>query len=208
MARSGRHIFWLVASGLVLATVGFAAGNNWPRFRGPNGAGSANDTDIPVKWNEKHGLLWKVTLPGVGNSSPIVWGNRLFTQSASDDGSRRMLLCVDVRNGKLLWSRDVPGSKAKKHPKNTWASSTPATDGERVYASFWDGSSVSILAYDFQGKKVWQKDLGNFVSQHRPPGLAAAARALSGLLLQPLRDRARRQSARAGGRQHGGHHQL
>jgi outer membrane protein assembly factor BamB len=143
-----------------------AAADDWPRFRGPNGAGTAVGQDLPIKWDEKHGVLWKATLPGVGNSSPIVWGNRLFTQAASSDSQERMLLCVDVKNGKVLWTRKFPGTKAKTHPKNTLSSATPATDGRRVYAAFWDGINVFLVACNFDGKVLWRRDLGKFSSQH------------------------------------------
>jgi outer membrane protein assembly factor BamB len=156
----------LVVIGLALTGAGVAAGANWPRFRGPNGTGVAADKDIPVTWDEQHGILWKIALPGPGNSSPIVWGKRLFTEAASKDGQQRMLLCVDVSDGKVLWSRTAPGRRAKTHPKNTLASATPASDGERVYAAFWDGKDVALVAYDFDGNLVWRRDLGKFVSQH------------------------------------------
>jgi len=165
MARGGRLLHAFTALGIVAATVCSTAAN-WPRFRGPNGAGVAADKDIPVKWDERDGLLWKVALPGAGNSSPIVWGNRLFTQTASRDGKERMLLCMDVTDGKVLWSRSVPGGKGKTHVKNSLASATPATDGERVYAAFWDGKDVALVAFDFNGNLLWRRDLGRFVSQH------------------------------------------
>jgi len=165
MARGGRLLHRLIVLGIVAAAVSATAAN-WPRFRGPNGAGFATDQDIPVQWDGHDGLLWKIELPGVGNSSPIVWGNRLFTQAASRDGNERLLLCVDVTKGKVLWSRTIPGTKAKTHAENTLASATPATDGERVYAAFWDGNIVALVAYDFNGKLLWRRDLGKFVSQH------------------------------------------
>jgi outer membrane protein assembly factor BamB len=137
---------------------------NWPRFRGPNGAGVSADKDVPQKWDGKENVLWKTTLPGEGNSSPIVWGDRLFIQSATD--KQRLLLCVDVTSGEIIWQQAVPGKTSKKHPKNTLASSTPTTDGERVYAAFWDGSNLLLHAYDFKGNPLWSHDLGEYVSQH------------------------------------------
>jgi outer membrane protein assembly factor BamB len=138
----------------------------WPRFRGPNGTGVASGEHIPVKWSEKSGLLWKVELPGAGNSSPVVWGDHLFLQTATPDGKERLLLCLNPANGKVRWSQPVPGNKASINPRNSLASSTPATDGERVYVVFWDGSQIALTAYDFQGHLVWQHPLGGFVSQH------------------------------------------
>jgi outer membrane protein assembly factor BamB len=159
---------WLVFLTLAGIAIGNAGASDWPRFRGPNGTGIATDQDIPAQWTENNGVLWKSAIRGAGNSSPIVWGNRVFLQSASIDGKERLLLCLDAADGKMVWSRSIPGSKAYTHPKNTFASSTPATDGERVYCLFWDGDKVAVYAFDFQGRRVWQKDLGTFTSQHGP----------------------------------------
>jgi outer membrane protein assembly factor BamB len=154
----------LAACGVIgLALTADAA--NWPRFRGPNGDGVAQDKDIPVTWTDRD-VLWKAALPGAGNSSPIVWGDRLFLQSASTDGKERYLLCLSAGDGKEVWRRTLPGAAAHKHPKNTLASSTPATDGERVYAYFWDGQAVSLSAFDLKGGPLWTYDIGKFSSDH------------------------------------------
>jgi len=144
-----------------------ASAANWSRFRGPNGDGTASDSGIPVEWSEQGGgILWKAPIPGAGNSSPIVWGDKIFLESAAPDGKERMLLCLSTANGKKLWSKSISGTKGKIHNKSSQASATPATDGERVYCAFWDGSKVSLQAYDFTGKALWQRDLGSFKSQH------------------------------------------
>jgi outer membrane protein assembly factor BamB len=145
-----------------------AFGSPWPRFRGPNGMGIVADRDVPVQWTDKEGVLWKTALPGLGNSSPIVWGEQMFLQSATQDGKERLLLCLNVADGKILWSQSIPGSRAHINPKNSWASSTPATDGQRIYTLFWDGAKVFVHAFDFQGKHLWSHDLGRFTSQHGP----------------------------------------
>jgi outer membrane protein assembly factor BamB len=123
---------------------------------------------VPVSWTAQDGVLWKIPIPGIGNSSPIVWGTRVFLQSATEDGKERLLLCLNATDGSILWSQSVPGAPARMHARNTFASSTPATDGERVYAAFWDGNGVSLAAYSVQGKPVWQHQLGQFTSQHGP----------------------------------------
>lgn len=139
---------------------------DWPRFRGPNGEGVATDQDVPVKWSDEN-ILWKTRIPGVGHSSPIIYGDRLFVQSASEDGKGRWLLCLNADKGNLLWKSPASGQSAKKHPLNSLASSTPATDGQRVYAVFWDGKNIHLDAFDFKnGKPIWQKNLGAFKSQH------------------------------------------
>ncbi|HLJ94674.1 MAG TPA: PQQ-binding-like beta-propeller repeat protein [Gemmataceae bacterium] len=157
----------LVVLAMVFATMS-ASGESWPRFRGPNGTGIAADKDIPVEWNDKEGVLWKTAIPGLGNSSPIVWNDRIFLQSATEDGKQRLLLCVKASDGKILWTRPVPASKGHINPKNSLASSTCATDGERVYTMIWDGTNVAVDAFDFQGKHLWKQDLGRFTSQHGP----------------------------------------
>jgi outer membrane protein assembly factor BamB len=138
------------------------ADSNWPRFRGPNGTGISTEKGIPAQWTEKE-LLWKTPIPGLGHSSPIVWGDRVFLQSSSLDAKERMLLCLDANSGKILWSRTAPGKLGKVHrERGTHASSTPATDGQRVYVVFWDGEALAMHAYDFEGNPVWKRDLGPF----------------------------------------------
>jgi outer membrane protein assembly factor BamB len=157
--------YWL-ALVIVLPACGLAGAGDWPRFRGPNGAGIAADKDVPVKWTEEN-ILWKTPIAGVGHSSPIVCKGRVFLESASEDGGERCLLCLDAGKGEILWKTPSPGKSAKKHPLNSFASSTPASDGERVYAAFWDGRAIHLGAYGFKdGKPLWEKDLGSYTSQH------------------------------------------
>lgn len=144
---------------------GLAAAADWARFRGPNGAGISDDKNIPVQWTEKE-LAWKVTLPGIGNSSPIISKDRIFVHAASAKGDERSLICLDAATGKTVWTKTIPAKKAHTHNLNSLASSTPAADGERVYVSFWDGDKVELHAYDFAGKFLWKHDLGGFGSQH------------------------------------------
>ncbi|HXG09173.1 MAG TPA: PQQ-binding-like beta-propeller repeat protein [Gemmataceae bacterium] len=166
--RVGRIGIWLVLVVCCLTLAGWEAfAGNWPRFRGPNGTGTAPDLDVPIRWNERENILWKTALPGPGNSSPVVWGDHIFLQSSTPDARERMLLCLSARDGKILWSRTVPGAPFKKlNPRNTHASSTPAADGERVYTIFWDGNGQTVHAYDFKGTPLWTHHLGTFTSQH------------------------------------------
>jgi len=150
----------------LLLLCGVAGASDWPRFRGPNGAGIAADKNVPVKWTTDN-ILWKTAIPGVGHSSPIVHAGRVYLQSSSTDGKERWLLSLDAVKGDLVWKTPAPGRKARIHPRNSLASSTPATDGERVYAVFWDGKDIHLAAYDCKdGKPIWEKNLGGFKSQH------------------------------------------
>jgi outer membrane protein assembly factor BamB len=138
----------------------------WDRFRGPNGTGVSDDKDVPVTFSANENLLWKVELPGAGNSSPVVWGKHLFLQTSSDNGKRRSLLCLDTADGKIRWQAGISAETAKIRADSSLASSTPTTDGKAVYVSFWDGKDILVAAYDFQGEKLWSKNLGAFNSQH------------------------------------------
>jgi outer membrane protein assembly factor BamB len=154
----------LVALCSLVASV--ATASDWPRFRGPNGNGESSDVGIPVEIGESKNVLWKVAIPGVGNSSPIVSNGRIFLQTASEDGAERSLICVDLLGGKVLWSKSAPGGPAKTHPKNTLASCSAAVDGFRVFMPFWDGKNLSISAYDFEGGHAWTTELGTFTGEH------------------------------------------
>ncbi|HEY1191318.1 MAG TPA: PQQ-binding-like beta-propeller repeat protein, partial [Gemmata sp.] len=157
----------LLLSALLFAlTLAPAAATDWPRFRGPNGSGTA---DGPLPEIDPKKPLWKVNIGGgKGVGSPIIVAGKLYVQSASADGKNRLLTALDAATGKQLWSKEVPGDKAKAHAKNSLASGTPACDGTQLYCAWWDGSGVSLSAYDLTGKELWQQSLGGYVSQHGP----------------------------------------
>lgn len=140
-------------------------GDNWSQFRGDDGSGVSAERKFSPRLSADR-ILWTVDLPGVGHSSPVVWGNKLFLTASNESGTLRHLLCLDALSGKVLWTRDMTFSRSHKHPKNSWATSTPALDGERVYVVFADSARQMLAAYDFEGNAVWQKNLGSFQSQH------------------------------------------
>ncbi|MHC4437891.1 MAG: PQQ-like beta-propeller repeat protein, partial [Planctomycetota bacterium] len=135
----------------------------WPSFRGPNGAGISNHTNVPSKWDGKtgEGILWKTKIPLPGHNSPVVWGNRIFLSGG--DPNELAVFCFDADSGKLLWKGDVTREPLKEgeeplDPEDTgWAAPTAVTDGKHVYAMFVTGD---IVCFDFNGKKIWQKNLG------------------------------------------------
>lgn len=137
-----------------LNTAALAA--NWPGWRGPEGTGVTSETALPLTWSATENVRWKIALPEPGNSTPIVWGGRIFlTQNA---GNRRTLMCVDRQDGKVLWQAGPEWTAAEKtHKANPFCAASPATDGERVIA--WFGSA-GLYAWDFAGKALWHVDLG------------------------------------------------
>lgn len=150
---------------LALALTLSAQGGDWPRFRGPNGSGTVEGA-MPALDPAKP--LWKVKIPGKGVSSPIIVDGKIYLQTASTDGKTRSLLCLSAKDGHEVWTKDVPGDKAKTHAKNSLASGTPACDGKHVYCQWWDGSGVSLHAYDLKGNERWRASLGGYASQHGP----------------------------------------
>ncbi|MBI1832165.1 MAG: PQQ-binding-like beta-propeller repeat protein [Planctomycetes bacterium] len=175
-----RCLFSMTALTLAVAAV---HADNWERFRGPNGDGVSNDKNIPVHFSATENVRWKAPLGGGGHSSPIVWGDRLFLQTTSDDGSQRSLICFDANKGTELWRRSIPGKTVKIRFDSSLASATPTTDGEAVYVPFWNGKDIILTAYNFKGDKLWDRNLGEFVSQH---GAAASPILYKDLLIFSL----------------------
>jgi outer membrane protein assembly factor BamB len=153
--------------GLALLTCLTANAENWPGWRGPRGDGSSLEKDIPVHWNASSNVLWKVSVPGIGHASPIVWNDRVFTVTCVPEDESRALLCYNARNGAQLWQKTVIKSPLeKKHRLNSQASSTPATDGKLVYVAFLDVKEMVVAAYDFNGVQKWMVRPGVFTSVH------------------------------------------
>jgi outer membrane protein assembly factor BamB len=155
-----------------------AVASNWPQFRGPDASGASEESGLPEAWDTTKNVAWKTDIPGSGWSSPIVWGDRVFVTSVVSEGKgekpkkglyfggerkeppsdvqRWTVFCIDFRTGQILWQAVAHEGKAvqPKHIKNTYASETPVTDGQCVYAYF---GNVGVFCYDFDGKPVWSQ---------------------------------------------------
>lgn len=145
---------------------------DWSRFRGPNGSGISSETDIPTEWSETRNLKWSISLPGPGSSSPILTDQHVFVtcytgidgEGQRDTGKlQRHLLCIQREDGNVLWTHDEPAVQPEDPyqgmgvPEHGYATNTPVTDGNRVFAFL--GKS-GVLAWDMQGKKLWQTSVG------------------------------------------------
>ncbi len=143
---------------LLLATLAVYAAN-WAGWRG-DGSGISPEQHLPVSWNATENVVWKIALPGEGNSSPIVWGNRVFVTLATAGGKQRSVLCLDAADGHRIWQRDFAAERfPTTDAKNGYASPTPVTDGTSVYAFF---DSPGVVALDWNGNVRWTRDLGPF----------------------------------------------
>ena len=171
-----------IAGALLVLLLGAAQGleaapsANWPQFRGPGGLGAADAPRLPDSWGTNENVAWKAEVPGRAWSSPIVWGERVFVTTVVSQGEvepakkglylggerkevptaehRWLVLCFDLESGRELWRREAYRGTPPNplHLKNTYASQTPVTDGERVYACF---GNVGLYAYDFEGRQLW-----------------------------------------------------
>lgn len=144
-----------------------AVGQEWTRFRGPNGQGVGRADSIPVKWTPED-YDWKVKLPGTGHGSPVVWGDRVFLLCCDEKDARRIVACQSTANGGTVWSREYPSKPYKQNSLNSYAGSTPAVDKDRVYCWWATPEKITVTALDHAGKDVWQRDLGGFDSEHGP----------------------------------------
>lgn len=146
-----------------------AATEEWPRFRGPTGQGVSQEKSLPTKWSATDNIAWKSDIPGEGWSSPIVWGDRVFLTTATDGGESCHVRALSRLDGKTLWDTMVfRQTKGHKQTKNSYATPTPVTDGERIYAAFNDGG---IAALTVQGRIAWVNQDVKHYSEH---GLASS----------------------------------
>ena len=164
-------------------------GRNWPQFRGPTGMGHVPEGDWPTAWDAEQGtgIVWRTPLPERhGNSSPVVWGERLFYSVGDEIGQE--LYCVSTKSGEILWSADVEARRRNPAEfqeldimdETGYAASTPATDGRRVFVSF---ATADIACFDFEGNEVWARNFGVPDSAY---GLASSLMVYKDLLLWQL----------------------
>ena len=160
-----------ILAALLCLTSGVLA-QEWTRFRGPNGSG-IGQAKLPEQLTQSD-VAWRATLPGTGHSSPVLWGDRLFVNCTPNaegpaESARRIVVCVDAKDGKILWQREFSTGPYRKHADNSFASPSCAVDADRVYAWFAgpDGSQLVALTQG-DGTQVWKQDLGPFTSMHGP----------------------------------------
>lgn len=159
-----RHPLPLISVVLLGLLLQVAEAQEWSRFRGPNGSG-IGEAKLPATWTESD-YRWNVELPGLGHSCPVLWGDKLFLTSADSDSGDRFVLCYQASDGKLLWKQTFDADPIKKHNKNSFATSTPCCDAERVYVAWSLPDRLMMTALDHEGKAVWEQQLGKYKSGH------------------------------------------
>ena len=180
-----KHLWAAALFALLTTSLAPTQTKNWPQFRGPNVDGLGEGATLPESWSTTENVAWVTSIPGIGWSSPIVWGDHVFLTTVVNSGQqdppkpgyylgdwpastaphRWMVYDIDYVSGKVRWAQEVgstPPGKAK-HLKNSYASETPVTDGERVYVYF---ANLGLFALDFAGKPAWSKPIGPFKTRN------------------------------------------
>src|SRR5262249_16871001 len=134
--------------------------------------GYCDDKNVPLTWSETKNFLWKKELPGHGNSTPIIWGDKVFLTAASKGGAERYVLCLSAKDGEVLWKKTAAKEAGgeRTHDWNGYASASCATDGTYVWAFF---GTPGLFCYDMKGNLQWEKKFGKFTS-NRGWGTAAS----------------------------------
>lgn len=143
----------LLISCLILLCFTVSRADNWPQWRGPAMNGVSNEKNLPLRWTSEENIAWKLALPGLSGSTPIVWRDRVFLNVA--EGDDLYLWCVDRTKGALVWKK-LLGSGNVKMRKQNMSSPSPVTDGKNVYVM--TGTGV-LKGFDFSGKELWSRDL-------------------------------------------------
>lgn len=143
-----------------IATLSLHA-DNWPAWRGPHGNGMCDEKNLPTKWSPTENVVWKVALPDEGNSTPIVWKDRVFLTQATEKGKKRSTICFNTKDGSKRWEQKIEYTENEPtHGTNPHCAASAVTDGEIVVVSH---GSAGVFCYDLDGKELWKRDLGKCI---------------------------------------------
>ncbi len=151
----------LALAPILALTASAAHADNWPAWRGPTGQGFCFEKNLPVKWGAKENVKWKIALAEPGNSTPVIWGDKIFLTQANKAGTVRSLLCLARADGSLLWKKDVAYTgKEMNWSGITYTNASAVVDDKRVVACF---ASAGLYCYDHAGNLLWKRtDLGSW----------------------------------------------
>lgn len=157
------HVYLAALFACLLLNNSLNAQQDWTRFRGPNGTGVVADADLPTSLKQP---LWKTKLAGVGNSSAVAWGDRIFVTSCDMQTAEIRLQCLSMKDGGEEWIKLFESTPYHLHGRNTFAASTPAVDQDHIYACIADLDHTVLVALGHEGEEVWRRDFGPFASSH------------------------------------------
>lgn len=161
---SAKLFFPLLACVMLLSDL---RADQWPGWRGPSHDGLSKEQALPIRWGPNENVHWKISLPGIGHSSPIVWDDAIFVTTCVPEELSRRLLRIDRETGRILWNREIATSPIEEmHRDNNPAAATPVTDGQSIFVVFMVHDGLEVTALDFDGKKVWSRRVGSFQASH------------------------------------------
>jgi len=164
-AITGKQCTQVFLAALTILWTPVSQGQEWTRFRGPNGQGISDAKTIPVKWTEKD-YNWKVELPGGGHSSPVLWGDKIFVTCGDQQAEHSVLLALNASDGTVMWQKEYAISKYRPNKLNSFATATPAVDADHVYV-LWTSPEETILAtLNHEGTEIWKRTFEGVRCQH------------------------------------------
>lgn len=155
----------LIFSAAALSLVLTSSAQEWSRFLGTGGSASGSAPGIPAEFRDAD-FAWKTDLPGGGVSSPVVWGDRVFITAELEESGQRAVLCYDLNSGRELWRLADTFQPHGKHRYNSFASSTPVVDGDRVYLAWTSAGTMKAMALSHGGKKLWETEVSPYTEEH------------------------------------------
>ena len=164
-AMTGKQFMQVFLAALAILWASVSQGQEWTRFRGPNGQGISDAKTIPVKWTEKD-YNWKVELPGGGHSSPVLWGEKLFVTSGDQKVGHGVLLALRVSDGSVLWQKQYTPTVYRMNKLNSYATATPAVDEDRIYVLWTSPEETILTALNHAGTEVWKRMFEGVRCQH------------------------------------------
>lgn len=181
MPKSIRILLWAALLLPAAYCLPPAASADWPRFRGPNGSGVDATANTPASFTQKD-INWKIDLPGIGHSSPVVVGKKIFITCSEKDGSVRYLYCIDLDNGKTLWKKEYPSRGFKQNDYNSFCSASAVADGDKVYFTFIAPEAYMVYCVGQDGSHKWTYNMGRWESMH---GCGCSPMLVDDLLIVP-----------------------
>jgi outer membrane protein assembly factor BamB len=164
-AMTGNRTVQVIFAALAVICASVSYGQEWTRFRGPNGQGISEAKTIPAKWTEKD-YNWKIELPGGGHSSPVIWGDKLFITSGNQQAGHTILLALNTSDGSVLWQKEYVLSKYRPNSLNSFATATPAVDADKVYVLMTSPKETILAALNHDGTEVWKRTFEGVQCQH------------------------------------------
>lgn len=167
LTRIACQMFFIIGFAIIMLNINcdLQGQENWTRFHGPNGTGLAEQADLPTQIS-KDNYLWKIELAGVGSSSPVILGDKLFVTSCDPNSGKLALQCFSAATGEQQWETNFQQEVYRIHGRNSFAASTPAIDKDHVYVTYADSDHTMLVAVDHDGIKKWERDFGTWISQH------------------------------------------